>query len=213
MTQKQKIVLASLWSLSAGLLIAVAIVWFTARSGRTAALAESPMSGSAAEVEAPRTPLPDFTFTDQESRAFSSSAMKGRVWIADFIFTQCQGPCPMMTAKMAQLQKELQGTGVHFLSFSVDPANDTPAVLKAYANQHGADLSNWSFVTGPQKEIFSVARTVLIGVTAATGKMPIAHSVKFLLIDASGKVRGYYDGTDAAELKDLAGAARKLAGA
>jgi protein SCO1/2 len=213
MTKKQKILLASIWTLSAVLLIVVGAIWLNYRPAHPAAMADSQTNGPAAEHEAPRTPVPDFSFTDQDNKSFTASAMKGHVWIADFIFTQCQGPCPLMTARMAQLQKDLHGQPIRFVSFSVDPANDTPPVLKKYAAEHGADLSNWSFVTGEQDSIFSVAHTLLIGVTAAVGKMPIAHSVRFLLIDASGKVQGYYDGTDPAELKDLARDARKLAGA
>jgi protein SCO1/2 len=212
MTQKQKIFVASLWSLSALLLIVIGVLWMVGRPTHSVAMADSQTNGPAAEHEAPVTPVPAFSFIDQDQKTFSNTQISGKVYIADFIFTRCQGPCPLMTARMGELQKQLRGTPIHFVSFSVDPAYDTPPILKKYAADHGADLSNWSFVTGDKDAIFGLAHTLLIGVTSATGKMPIAHSVRFLLIDASGKVRGYYDGTDPTQLKDLARDARKLAG-
>lgn len=212
MKKPQKIILGAIWSFAALLLVVVAVLWYATRPQRLAATADAQTNASFPQHFSPPTAIPSYAFTDENGKPFTTDAMKGGVWIADFVFTQCQGPCPMMTTHMAQLQKTLSGKHVRFVSFSVDPENDTPAVLKKYAAQYGADLSTWSFVTGTQSDVIALARTLLIGVTAASGKMPIAHSVKFLLINPAGRVQGYYDGNNPAEVKNLAHDAAALAG-
>ena len=94
--------------------------------------------------------VPDFTLTDQNGAAFSSAALDKRVWIADFIFTNCPGPCPRMSSQMHQVQTALASDdGVRFVSFTVDPARDTPMVLTAYSKHFEADPAKWFFLTGP----------------------------------------------------------------
>jgi protein SCO1/2 len=116
----------------------------------------------------------------------------------------------MMTAHMVELQHQLKGTGVRFLSLSVDPSFDTPEVLKKYGQARGADFSTWTFATGDQDLIFSVAKALMQGVTPASGDVPIMHSTWFVLVDANGKMHSYYSGTDAASLKALQADARAL---
>ena len=83
--------------------------------------------------------ISDFQLIDQNSKSFNRKDLAGKVWIADLIFTQCAGACPKMTAEMAGLQRELAGTPIQFLSISVDPAHDTPAMLKQYDRNVDAD--------------------------------------------------------------------------
>ncbi len=103
--------------------------------------------------------VPNFKLFDQSGSHFSSADLTGKYWIADFIFTRCAGPCPLMTQQMRTLQTKLSGyENISFISFSVDPEYDTSQVLKAYAGKYQADLNNWSFLTGQKDEIFKLAR-------------------------------------------------------
>src|SRR5688572_30574634 len=77
--------------------------------------------------------VPEFRLVDQNGKPFTKKDLGGKVWIADFVFTQCAGPCPLMTLSMAELQKELAGSPIQFVSISVDPGRDKPEVLKKYA--------------------------------------------------------------------------------
>jgi protein SCO1/2 len=144
--------------------------------------------------------VPDFTLTKQDKTPLSLKDLKGKIWVADMIFTNCEGTCPMLTAAMANLQQSLikKNTGVQLVSFSVDPNNDTPEVLTDYAKQYGADTRTWSFVTGPVATIYSLAKNgfkLTLDSANADTKEPIVHSERLVLIDKSGIIRGYYDGT------------------
>ncbi len=155
----------------------------------------------------PLTPIgqaPDFTLTDQEGLPFSSGALKDKIWLVDFIFTSCAGSCPRMTTQMAALQKRLPKE-VSFVSISVDPVRDTPGALKRYAKGYGADFNRWRFLTG---EPTAIERLVKEGfrLSFAEGtspEEPIAHSVRILLVDGQGTIRGAYDGTDAQAVERL----------
>src|ERR1700683_3737016 len=95
-----------------------------------------------------------FSLTDQSGHPFSDKDLRGKVWVASFIFTRCAGPCARVSANMARLQKEMAGKEVLMLvSFSVDPDYDTPAVLQRYAAHFGADPSGWKFLTGKRRDI------------------------------------------------------------
>src|SRR5256714_10767981 len=79
--------------------------------------------------------VPGFQLTNQNGQPFGSAQLAGKIWIADFIYTTCPGPCPMISSRMSELQKPLQKTDVHLVSFSVDPEKDTPEVLRGYADK------------------------------------------------------------------------------
>jgi protein SCO1/2 len=161
-------------------------------------------------------PAPAFALTDQLERAVSSDEFRGRVIVADFVYTSCRDICPMLSARMRDLQErlrqeELLGSQVQLLSFTVDPAIDTPAVLGAYGERFGADPDAWRFLTGPERTLvplivdgFHLGRQVLppkpgeqpgngVGLDAHT-TYEIAHGGQFILIDPRGRVRAYYDG-------------------
>src|SRR6478609_2142992 len=97
-------------------------------------------------------PVPDFSLTDQTDRTIALQELKGKVWVADFIFTNCGGTCPVMTEKMRTLQTALPA-GVRMVSFTVDPDRDTPKVLAAYAAEHGATRDRWLFLTGEKQAL------------------------------------------------------------
>lgn len=164
----------------------------------------------------PVKPLPDFSLTGvtvDGTSPFDLRAMRGRAWIADFIFTRCTGPCPMLTANMAGLQKTLPKS-IGLLSFTVDPDNDSPAVLTLYARKFGADPQRWFFLTGEKAELIRLVRDgFLLPVVENADALPgerVTHSTKFVLIDAEGRLRGWYDGDDAASLDKLAADAKRL---
>ena len=136
--------------------------------------------------------------------------------MADFIFTRCGGACPAMTARMSRLRREVPDE-VTFVSFTVDPANDTPAVLARYAAGFKADR-RWLFVTGPQKDLYALstggfklaAMEVPPQDQKAGGDGPFLHSTKIVLVDRGGEVRGYYDSTDEDAMKALVADASRL---
>lgn len=147
--------------------------------------------------------LPDFSLTERSGQSVTLQTLRGKVSIAAFIFTRCQGPCPMMTSQMAELQKSL-GTharwpDLRLLSFTVDPDFDTPARLTEYAGWAQADPEHWLFLTGTREYVWNLVRhgfKLPIGENDGDPNMPIFHSQKFLIIDGQGRIRGLYDGLE-----------------
>ena len=161
-------------------------------------------------------PIPDFSLTAvtvDGSSPFDRRALLGRAWVADFVFTRCSGPCPMLSARMRGLQKRLPAS-VGLLSFTVDPDHDSPEVLTAYARRFGADPRRWFFLAGEKPELARLFKDAfLLAVVedpAAPPGQNVAHSTKFVLIDADARVRGWYDGEDDADLDRLAADAKRL---
>ena len=110
--------------------------------------------------------FPPFVLTDQDGKPFGSEQLQGKIWIADFIYTTCPGPCPMISSRMSETQKPLEDTDVKLVSFSVDPAHDTPAVLRDYAKKLHAQPGRWEFLTGDKSTIYHLSRD---GFKLATG--------------------------------------------
>ena len=134
--------------------------------------------------------IPSFRFTTQEGKVLGKEDLLGKVWVADFVFTRCTGPCPVMTSRMAELAKGVaKAKDVRLVSISVDPEHDTPAVLSEYAGRMLADPSKWIFLTGPKQEIDDFARKGMFQVLAYDGKGVPTHSTRFLVIDREGKIR------------------------
>lgn len=134
--------------------------------------------------------VPDFQLTDQNAQPFDGASLTGHIWVADFIYTNCDGPCPMMSSHMRQLQNQTAETpDVRLVSFTVDPVRDTPPVLAAYAKHFQADLSRWAFLTGDQHRLNEVALTGF-KLNGVDGSM--THSTRFVLVDPKRRIRGYY---------------------
>ncbi len=160
---------------------------------------------------------PHFQLIDQSSNVFSSDSLTGKVWIANFIFTRCQGMCPLMSGQMMNLQDDLKGTDVRFVSFSVDPDYDTPQVLSDYAKKYRADESRWVFLTGDKSKIWElVSGGFMLGVQDASdedlkqGAEPVMHSSRFVLVDREGNIRGFFDSTEPGKMKELLSEAQSL---
>ncbi len=147
--------------------------------------------------------LPDFSFTRHDGQPFGSEQLRGKVWVANFIFTRCPTICPAFTRKMAGIQGRTEGLGepVHLVSFSVDPDYDTPEVLTAYARTHRADPRRWSFLTGRQE---TMQQTVVSGFKQSMQQSGqpddvnggILHGTHFVLVDKELRIRGFYSSND-----------------
>lgn len=157
--------------------------------------------------------LPPFSLTDQQGRPFGRDDLRGKVWVADFVFTSCSDACPRLTQRMRSLQDRLDPRGrVALLSISVDPERDTPEKLRQYGQTYGARDELWRFLTGSPSE---VQRTVVKGFKTAMAKVPvpsdraesddelraqtfdIMHGDRLVLVDAQARIRGYYVADDA----------------
>ena len=134
--------------------------------------------------------VPAFQLTDQDAAPFDSTqALKDRVWVADFFFTNCPGPCPRMSSQMHQVQKALEGTETRLVSMTVDPARDTVPVLAEYSKHFEARAGTWFFLTGAQKDLHRLSKDVFkLGNIDGS----LEHSTRFVLIDRKSQIRGYY---------------------
>jgi protein SCO1/2 len=154
--------------------------------------------------------LPAFSLTDQRGQPFGTRELAGRIWVADFIFTSCQGVCPLLSERMAEVGRRARklGPDFHLVSFSVDPERDTPERLAAYGARFGAHALAWSFLTGP---LGAVEKTVVDGFKIGMGKEPlrkepagqdagaqlfeIFHGEHLVLVDRQLRIRGYFPAT------------------
>jgi protein SCO1/2 len=139
--------------------------------------------------------VPSFQLTNQDGRPFGTAQLAGKIWIADFIFTSCPGPCPIISTRMSELQKPLRQTDVHLVSFTVDPAKDSPEVLRGYADKLQAEPGRWDFLTGPMPALYDISRNGFKLAVAESGDEPgvPVHSTRLVLVDRKGVIRGYYD--------------------
>ena len=198
MRKSQKIITTALWSFLVVTMVAVVGLGMWTRRDPREAL---PVLYDA----------PSFALIDQDGQPFSSDRLKGQVWVGALIFTNCPGVCPMMTQKMVKLQEVVPAPDVKLVAFSVDPERDTPAVLKQYAEQRGADAARWHLLTGDKAAIFETAAGLKLSAQPATADTPIAHAEYFLLVDRQGRVRGAYHSKDDENVKQLAKDAAALA--
>ena len=150
--------------------------------------------------------IPDFAFVDQDSSLVTPETFQGDIYVADFFFTSCPTICPKMKSQMLRVYGKYQGNdNVKFLSHSIDPAHDTVAVLRDYAERLGVDAEKWHFITGDRDAIFDIAQNSYMASAMEDEKEPggLVHSGAFLLIDSQRRVRGHYDGTKAEEVDQL----------
>jgi protein SCO1/2 len=151
---------------------------------------------------------PSFELTNQNGTNFSSKTLNGKVWIADFKFTSCPHECPLMMSAMKSVQRKLSGTpGVEFVSFTTDPKNDTPKVLKSFMKKFKADEKNWNFLTGNKTEIVRISKE---GFKFAADEKNVSHSERFALVDKNGQIRAYYESQSKESLDKLVQDAEKL---
>ncbi len=149
------------------------------------------LAGCSAKSDLPELgSVPAFTLTDQTGETFASpDHLKGQVWVADFMFTTCPGPCPRMSSQMHQVQMALEKEGIKLVSFTVDPKHDTPEVLAEYGKTYKASPGVWYFLTGTQPDLNHLSLDVFkLGPVDGT----FEHSTRFVLVDRQGNIRQYY---------------------
>ncbi|MGV3265758.1 SCO family protein [Cytobacillus pseudoceanisediminis] len=152
--------------------------------------------------------LADFKYTNQDNQEIGLKDLEGKVWVADFIFTNCEDVCMPMTANMKKLQDLAKKEGIkniEFVSFSVDPKVDTPEVLKEFASTYNANFTNWHFLTGySQEEIEKYAMEYFKAIVKKpqTGDQVI-HGTDFYLVDQNGNVMKYYTGLNEIPLDEI----------
>lgn len=161
--------------------------------------------------------VPEFSLIERNGQPFGSADLRGKVWVADFIFTNCAGTCPIMTTAMTDVQKMAlveKLDDVRLVSITVDPERDSLAVLQRFADGYGAIKDRWYFLTGDGAAIQQLAnKGFLLSAAASTGgsaEEPIIHSNRFVLVDRQDRIRGYYDGTDEESVKLLLQDLKKL---
>lgn len=200
MSQPQKILTVVLWIIAvAGMVGIVAMKTLPANSVNPSAnpppavvrVADPPADSTDAALSV-LYPAPAFALVDQDGNPFTDAQLLGHPWIADFIFTTCASLCPTMSAHMADMQDQLPAD-VKLVSFSVDPAHDTPAALKAYGARYHAQPNRWIFLTGDEKTQERVVRAMKLAFAPSVGDIPIQHDEHFVLVDGQGKIRGFYD--------------------
>jgi len=161
----------------------------------------------------------EFRLVREDGTEFGSRELLGRPWVLGCIFTSCAGPCPALTSGMADLQRELAGTPVRFVSLTVDPTHDSPERLRAYGERFGADFSSWAFLTGSETDIFRLIRASFRlaaegrGADASDPQAPPTHDERLAVVDAQGRVRGYYSGRTEEGIAATAARLRFLASA
>ncbi len=145
--------------------------------------------------------IPNFEFVDSEGRDVGLSTLKGKVWVADFIFTTCTMACPIMTGNMNIIHKKYKkNDDLRLVSISVYPEYDTPEVLKKYASQYEANTDTWHFLTGNESTVKEVIKD---GFKIGDYEDIIFHSEKFALVDRNGMIRAYYNGMKSEDMKKL----------
>jgi protein SCO1/2 len=140
--------------------------------------------------------VPEFQLTAQTGQLFDSRELDGHIWVADFIYTTCPGPCPMMTQHMRQIQDSTWDTpDVRLVSITVDPAHDTPPVLTEYARHFKQDPARWFFLTGDMGRLNELG-VHAFKLNSVDGSL--THSTRFVLVDRQRRIRGFYStGEDA----------------
>lgn len=150
-------------------------------------------------------PAPDFNFVDHRGQPVDRTALLGKPWVANFVFTTCRTVCPLLTTKLVRLQREVTRADVRFVSFSVDPEHDTVEALAAYAQQWNPGEARWSLLATTPEGLAAVARGFRITAERTdAGVDPILHSAVFVLVDERGLVRAVYDSEDSADFRHLA---------
>jgi protein SCO1/2 len=195
------LVLAVLFAVAAG-----SSLWFAVRAASVGEEEALPVIAT----------VPDFSLTEASGRTVTRQDLAGRPWVADLIFTQCGGICPIMTESMSRLvASSADLPQVRFVSVSVDPERDTPEVLTAYADRVKADRARWLFLTGDEAAVRSLAvqglKLPVADGDPTQGEDEILHSQRFVLIDAQSRVRGTYDVRDQEAMFKLRGDLERLA--
>lgn len=151
-----------------------------------------------------------FSLTNQNGEIVTPDEVKGKIHVAEYFFTHCGSICPVMNEQMQRVHRKFKSNDdVKILSFTVDPENDTVARMKWYADKHHASGSNWHFLTGDKEALYQLARTSYFTLKPAEARnlgdagSDFIHTNNFVLVDRELRIRGYYDGTNQAEVTKM----------
>ncbi|WP_026236222.1 SCO family protein [Pontibacter roseus] len=149
--------------------------------------------------------IPAFKLTSQKGETITQEQLDNHIYVADFFFATCPDICKEMSSQLVRVQETFQDEPqVKIASFTVNPEYDTVEVLREYGERYGADPSKWYLLTGDREQIYSLARNgFYLPVQQVPGQQEFIHSEKFMLVDKNRRVRGIYDGTDAADVDRL----------
>ena len=160
-----------------------------------------------------------FALTNQSGAVATLDSLRGKVWLAEIIFTRCAGPCYAMTKEFAALQKELPPRpDLRFVSLTADPEFDSPEVLRKYQEKFGGDAARWSLLTGPKASLYPLAiNGLLLSVDEnPAGKENVKiddmfiHSTRLVLVDRRGRLRAYFNGDGTQPRAEILGAVNAL---
>lgn len=149
--------------------------------------------------------IADFKLINQNGDSITNDFYKNKIYVADFFFTTCPTICPIMTENMSYIQEQTKNKDIQLVSFSVTPEIDSVQQLKKYAIEKGVDDKKWNLLTGDKKHIYELARkSFLVAKNDGDGgKYDMIHTENFVLVDKEKRIRGFYDGTDEAEMELL----------
>lgn len=145
--------------------------------------------------------IPFFEMIDTHGSLFGSENLKGKIWVADFIFTTCAGPCPIMSTEMSGIHKAfIDDKNIQTVTYTVNPDYDTPKVLAQYAKRYNADTGQWHFLHAPIEDVQSIIKN---GFKMGDMEEIVFHSTRFVLVDRNMNIRGYYTGTEPKEVEKI----------
>jgi protein SCO1/2 len=199
------------------LVIAIPIAYFMVTQANTPALpfinptdVQSEMVDSSVQNIGRNHKIGAFRLLDEQNKIITDEVIKGKVCVVEYFFTTCGSICPIMNQQMQRVQTAFdENAAFEILSFTVDPENDRPEQLLQYAKSHAYRAGQWHFITGKKEALYSLARTsffVLKPAEAANlgdAGSDFIHTNNFVLVDQDRHIRGYYDGTNAAEVDQL----------
>lgn len=180
-------------------IIAVAVVMMGITTACERQPEAEPPSNEGAVAKLERS-APDVVGIDQDGNSFSSTSLKGRYWLASFMFTNCQTVCPALNTVQADIVRKYAGKGLRFVSISTDPDNDTPEALKAYGARYGASTGTWWMLRMPIDTVMKVATR---GFAVMGPEHPDMHSTRFVLVDPDQHIHDYFDSADTADVHRL----------
>ena len=161
----------------------------------------------------PIKPVPAFQLVERSGKQISLADLKGKVLLVDFVYSECPGPCPMISTRFSDLQKEvLKDPNALMISITLNPAHDTVEVLKAYAERFHASPDRWLFLTGEKSKVLDlVVNGFMMTVLEQNDqKQPIIHSTKIALVDKQGTIRAYFDAGDEKNQPEILKAIQQL---
>jgi protein SCO1/2 len=159
-----------------------------------------------------------FTLLTQTGASISDADLRGRPYVASFIYTSCAAVCPLLVGQLSRVQDAIRGTDARILSFSVTPDTDTPRALASFGRDHAIDSRTWALVTGNRRTIYRLARTAYFADDSRVGSGPdddtaFLHTEKLILVDGEGRLRGVYNGTQPHAVDQLMADLGRLDGA